>query len=148
MDKPLTVWYCDHCGDKIEDVDAGYVIWKYTDGKEHDFRIIHKVQCDNNSYSSSLPVMNFLGVDGLAKILSFLSPGPIIQGIDESPRCRLLNMNEFVDFVRRVQTPYYEEARRYFNDHDLLEHFGDSNEVYPYLRDVLKDIIARFGANT
>lgn len=44
-----------------------------------------------------------------------------------------------------MQIPYYEEARRHFSNHDLLENFSDANEVYPYLPERLKEIIERYG---
>ena len=55
--------------------------------------------------------------------------------------CQITDTDEFVDLIRQVQTPFYEEARRYFTNSDLLEHFSDSNEVEPYLPEQLEKII-------
>ena len=53
-------------------------------------------------------------------------------------------MDEFVDFFRRSQTPYYEEARRYFWNGDLLADFSDANEMYPYRVEVLQRLISKY----
>ena len=53
----------------------------------------------------------------------------------------VLDINELVDFIRRVQTPYYEEARQHFNDPDVLERLSDSNEVYPYLPKICERVV-------
>jgi len=146
MDKPLTVWYCDVCGDRIEDSSKGYVIWQTSkDMKGRNFKIIHQGQCDQRDFHSSAALNDFLGIEGLTNLLSFLSLGPIKKQIGQTPHCGIIDFDEFVDFFRRVQTPHYEEARRAFGNHELLEWFSDSNEVGPYLPDRLRDIIGRYG---
>jgi len=146
MDKPLTKWYCDVCGQQIDDVERGYVIWKTTnESKWHGFKIIHQTKCDPDDYNMSLALHDFLGESGLTILLSQLSIGPIKKRKGQKPRCRIADMDEFVDFVRRVQTPFYEEARRYFSNHDLLEKYSDANEVFPYLPEQLEEIIKHYG---
>jgi len=54
------------------------------------------------------------------------------------------DFSEFFDLFHRVQTPYYEEARKYFNCPEVLDYFSDDNEVHPYLPETLKKIIERF----
>ncbi|MCJ0764156.1 hypothetical protein [Variovorax terrae] len=150
MDKPLTRWYCDVCHKPIEPNQRGYVIWQSTPGgvdgfhKAHDFKIIHQKICDNKNFSSSAALTDFLGVDGLTYLLTKLSRGPVQEPDPGTPEGRVLDMNEFVDFVRRVQIPYYEEARRRFGDHDFQNDFSDSNEVFPYRQEQLKAIITRY----
>ena len=47
MDEPLTIWYCDVCGEPIECSEHGYVIWQTTDEmKAYNFKIIHQGRCD------------------------------------------------------------------------------------------------------
>lgn len=147
MDAPLTTWYCDVCGDPIDDIERAYVIWKATDdGEAHDFRIIHQKQCDRQGFPASMPLKAFLGEAGLAYVLSMLSVGPLKAELDEIPRVRIVNMHEFVDFVRRVQTPFYEEARRHFGEETVLGQYSDATEVFPYLPEQLRRIAEEHSA--
>jgi hypothetical protein len=52
----------------------------------------------------------------------------------------ILNIDEFVDLIRRVQIPCYEEARRKFAKFGVIESYSDSSEVSPYFPDILKII--------
>ncbi len=143
MDKPLESWYCDVCDEKIEDVNKGYVIWKVSDeSKHHDFKIIHQKKCDSkNDYPLSKALKDFIGEDGLTSLLSMLSLGPIKLMDSQESYSKIVDTDKFIDLIRRVQIPYYEEARRHFHESALLEEFSDSNEVYPYVSEELKRII-------
>lgn len=141
MPSPLTTWTCDTCGDPV-DAEEGYVIWKDTAGQAHDFRIIHKKRCDDKDLQSSLPLADLIGPAGLAKLLSFLSYGRLEQMKAEPARPdRIGDIDEFVDFVRRVQTPYYEQARPLFSDYQVQERMADWNEVAPYLPEELEKLV-------
>jgi hypothetical protein len=89
-----------------------------------------------------MPLGEYLGPRGLTDLLSFLSCGPIGRERGR-PSSASVDMDEFVDLVRRLHVPYYEEARQYFKDPDILSDFPDDIEVYPYLPDTLKEIIAQ-----
>ena len=149
MDNPLTKWNCDVCGEKIEDAKEGYVIWKTKELKSHSFKIIHKTKCDldKKHYMSSTALENFLGENGLVCLLSKLSIGPIKKHIGEGSHCSAADIDEFVDFIRRVQTLFYEEARCNFGNPDLLEDYSDANEISPYLPDRLEKIVKKYGEN-
>ena len=140
--RPLTIWYCDFCKEPIEDVNNCYVIWKCTEkGAYYSFKIIHSVKCDQREvYDRSLPIKEFLGIDGITNLLSFLSLGPIISNLSSGGFQQIHDFDDFVDFFRRVQIPYYEEARRKFNNQKLLSDFIDANEVFPYTQEGLKKI--------
>lgn len=141
-DPPLAVWYCDQCGDRIEDPELGYVIWKHVNGKDTGFKIIHQRRCDDKSCTSSVALPDLLGPNGLAKLLSFLSYGPAYPRDDScGAPDRILDMDEFVDLIRRVQTPHYEAARRRFEEPEIVELLQGSSEVAPYLQDSLIGII-------
>ena len=149
MDKPLTTWYCDVCGNPLN-VEEGYVVWKNDKNhKAYDFKIIHKGKCDpKGEYRSSLPLKAFSGDEGRAQLLFFLSPGFIKINITKestSPTYpRIKDFNEYFDLFHRCQTPYYEEARRYFRCKELLECHSDDNEVAPYFPESLKKMIEHF----
>lgn len=146
MDKPLSRWYCDTCSDLIEPVNRGYVIWKSTDEmKAVDFKIIHQGQCDQDGYGCSQALEDFLGEKGINHLLSFLSIGLVKKNLGQSSALHGVgSLDEFVDFFRRVQTPYYEEARNNFKKPEFLDDFHDANEIAPYFPDELKKIVARY----
>jgi len=57
--------------------------------------------------------------------------------------CRVGDIDAYVDLVRRLQTPYYEEARARFGEEDVANWLSDANEHYPYLPETLKRIADR-----
>lgn len=146
MDRPLTKWYCDRCDKVIEGIVKGYAVWKSDEipGKqmtfEHSFRIVHHVTCNTDrSYPSSVALKELTGADGLSNLLSKLSPGPfqIRAGIGLFTQ---VNMDQYIDFIRRIHVPYYEQARRYF-DSDLIEGTSEENALHPYMVEKLREII-------
>lgn len=150
---PLTTWKCDKCGEKTVTADNGYVIWDGTVEKERDFRIIHKAVCDDRRFTSSLPLSDFLGPLGVAKLTSFLSLGIFInqtwseERLQANSAIRIADMDQFMDFFRRVQLPYYEEARPILRapSEEVAEMLCDSSEVAPYIPHNLKSLIERYG---
>lgn len=145
MDTPLTCWYCDVCKKPIDEIDRGYVIWRSDEaGMARDFKIIHKVVCDDNQYPSSLALRDFVGPKGLVILTSLLSLGPIKSHFGDPPHNRVADMDQWVDLMRRVQIPHYEEARhRLFSKEAYLHENDDSNEVGPYLPDQLRAALQR-----
>ncbi len=147
MDKPLTIWYCDVCGKPITSPREGYVIWQSKpDEKYKDFKIIHQRICDDKSYHASSALEDFLGDKGLGTLLSFLSAGSILVDDGIKGAIRVSDLDDFVDFMRRVQTPYYEEARKYFSNSRLQDDFHGSNEAAPYNPSTLESIIKEYGS--
>ena len=142
MDKPLTIWYCDVCGEKVTDIKEGYVIWKTDDDyATYDYKIIHKVKCDRRNHPQSNSLDRFLGNDGLSYLVTFLSIGTVKRNLGEISQRYPKDMIEFTDFIHRVQTPYYEQARQAFCDDNFLRDYADCNELYPYCQENLKKII-------
>lgn len=69
---------CDVCGKIIENPEAGYVVWDADDQMlAYGIKVIHHAKCDDRSCGRSNDLPHFLGEDGLAYLLSFLSAGPI-----------------------------------------------------------------------
>lgn len=129
---PLGLWYCDVCGNLIEPPQKAYVIWKSKGKVAKDFKIIHQNQCDLHDHNASIPLDNLLGLDGLTYLLAFLSVGPIHHNSTTSREPQIEDFEAYVDLVRRVQIPYYEQARRRFRDRRILENFYDSSEAASY----------------
>lgn len=140
-------WYCDVCGEKIQKADDGYVVWKDDEHlKSHSFKVIHQGKCDKDrNFSLSAALGDFLGADGLAYCLSFLSLGALKHAHGEK-YVRVGDLDNFVDFVRRMQTPNYEEARRLFYEQSVIEDNADSNEVGPYMQKNLLNLLAKHKA--
>lgn len=143
MDAPLKIWYCDVCGDPITNPNEAIVTWKEDENyKAYDFKITHKNTngrfCDDSRCANSMELIWVLGNSGLVLLTSFMSRG-FFGNFNGGNSIK--DLDNFTDFFRRVQLPYYEEARKYF-DTDLTKHeMQDSNEVSPYLEDMLKRII-------
>lgn len=148
MPTPLTTWTCDTCGQEISRAEDGYVVWRPTSAAspQAGYRIVHKnngngTTCDpgsQNGYQASRALPDFLGPDGLAALLAMLSPGPLKGPAGGDLEVR--DLDEWVDLVRRVQTPWYEQARVRFQDEQIQQDHADSNETWPYLPDTLRRI--------
>ena len=135
--KPLTEWKCDVCGG-IVTVENGYVVWDDpSEPATHSFQIIHKVKCDRNDRPSNMDLSYFLGPDGLAVLTSMLSYGILHTANGSQSMPSLPELNQFVDFMRRVQIPGYEEAREWLQTRDAYDQLNDANEVYPYVQSSL-----------
>ena len=50
------------------------------------------------------------------------------------------DMDNFVDLIRRMQTPYYEEARRHFGCEAVQQAYLGANEALPYTPKSLQHI--------
>lgn len=140
--EPLKQWICDVCDEEIDQPTEGYVIWKYDDKRRMcDIKIIHQGRCDQPQHPASMSLDRFLGIDGLNYLLAMIDIGPIKHRLGENSGQNFSDNEEFVDFIRRVQIPYYEEARRYFNEPTVLHLHEDGNELSPYLPESLQRII-------
>jgi hypothetical protein len=145
-------WTCDTCGERVSDPARALVVWQVGHAGEdgpslyREFRIVHKTfrnepdprDCDpgnEGGFTHSLELDNFLGADGLTRLLSFLSAGPLI-GPGRS-RIAPEDLDGYVDLVRRLQVPDYERARPRFGDESTLNWLSDANEIAPYTTDML-----------
>jgi hypothetical protein len=128
------------CGQKVG-IDDGYVVWD-SDPTErvHPFQIIHRGRCDRDDRPSSMSIDYFLGPNGLVVLTSMLSYGVVHTsgGRDSTPIPP--EPNQFVDFMRRVQVPGYEEAREFLQSEEARDRFSDASEVFPYLQSTLRNI--------
>lgn len=138
---PLSKWKCDKCHTLIETAQEGYTTWRDDDqGRPTGFKIVHQGACDTRLDASSVALPGFLGADGMAHLTSLLTYGPLRS---DGGHRGVADIDEFMDFFRRLQLPYYEEARPNFSHHDVIDEYRDATEVRPYLEDALKDIASR-----
>lgn len=146
---PLTTWTCDRCHQEIERPTDGYVIWnrETPSRKQGNFTIIHQSQCDEprrktKEFPLSLALTDFMGPMGQARLLSWLAEGPLMSDLDERELSDVDNVAEFVNFFRRVQTPFYEQARARWSEAKAQGMFADATEYLPYAPESLEQIAA------
>lgn len=147
----LKQWVCDVCGKIIEKPEDGYVQFhKDNNGKYDDFIIVHHLLASPRKnisqngcyiYDLDLDLESFLGEKGIGYLLSFLDPGPYHVPDFKS---RVSNIRKWVELMRRLHVPYYEEARLYWNRASADGYFYDSNEIYIYSPENLKDMIEHY----
>ena len=163
MLKPLTQFYCDTCGEIIDSPEEGWIEWiaDYNDSLSyeiHSFRIVHHFthspialetnegcyQHAGKSGRSDTGLRHFINDDyKMAYILQFLDIGsyhdPNYKG------SKLTDMRQYVETVRRITTPYYEEARRYWDRAIEDGFFIDINDISIFGKHNLKRIIEIYG---
>ncbi|WP_145238531.1 hypothetical protein [Prescottella equi] len=144
MNSP-SVWTCDSCSGDVTLDGMGLVVARHDSTLPNrplsDWKIVHKGECDPTAQAGfmfNLDLKDMVGPEGHARLLSMLSAGPLQGG---GPSNRIVDFDGFVDIFRRLHTPFYEEARRRFDDPDVQERFSAANEVLPYLPDVLETIV-------
>jgi len=148
--EPLKQWVCDVCGKIIESPKKAYVVWKCVgDDKNHfEYRIIHQGRrdgCDiDSSYKLSLSIVDFLGDKGVVNLLSLIDVGPFHR---EEYKLQIKNIRDFLEFFRRVQLPYYEEARLYWDNAYNDGFFNGANELWIYLPSTLEELIKKYKNN-
>ena len=143
------VWLCDICGEQIPSSGVGLVILRDSNQRPmHDFMIVHKTidpwRCwdlaEAAGYRASVELNGCIGVAGLTNLLSWLSWGPVDAASQGRHHSHVApeDLDDYVDLVRRLQVPYYEEARRRFGDQEVREELAGVNPVYPYTLDRLR----------
>lgn len=159
---PLQQFKCDKCGSIIQSPREGVLEW--TDDKDpisgypvaKDFRIVH-----HNAYSplraqngrgctihfSSSPYLDasldelLNSASGTAYLLGMLDAGPM-----HNPNAinQVQDVREFVELMRRLLIPYYEEARQYWSQATADGLFDGDSESAVYGETRLLEIINRY----
>lgn len=146
---PGKQWICDACGEIIKEAKDGYVQWKCNKetGQIEDFVIVHHKSASprkNGScyiYRLDSDLESFLGEHGLVELHSLVDPGEY-HAREYKPL--VSNLRKWLDFYKRLQLPYYEEARQYWDKAMHDGYFGDANEIYIYLPNNLKAMIEHY----
>lgn len=148
--KPLQQWVCDTCHEIIEKPEDGYVQFHKDSNKLYDdFIIVHhkpESPLDNKNgcyiYNFDVGLDECLGDNGKVYLLSLLDPG---EYFTDPFRPMTSNIRAWVEFFRRLQIPYYEEARQYWSRAMEDGFFGDCNEQWMYEPETLKLLIEKYG---
>ncbi len=148
MLKPLEQWICDVCGEVIEKPENGNLVFERNDDqKACNFMIVHsngRDKCDSpKSKPYSLNLKNservLTDLNGQARLFDIILSG--LPTEHEDNKIGVASLKEFLDVFRRLQLPYYEEARQYFNVDWVQKQYEMTYAgLYP---DHLKDIVER-----
>ncbi len=148
--KPLGQWICDVCGEVIQSPKDGYVQWNRNLNQEiDDFVIVHHFSASPKKhnrdgcykYDSDSDLESFLGERGIVELTALLDPGPYHM---PEYKTMVADIRKWIDFYRRLQLPYYEEARQYWEEAISDGYFDDANEIYIYLPEKLKRMIEHY----
>lgn len=161
---PLKQFICDTCGNIIQKPEDGWVEWIHSHdeskGKfyDHSFRIVHHKSASPKKESSHCGCYQHTNMDRrsddhlhhfiddefkMANILSFLDVGP--YHCNTFSGTGINDIREYVEFVRRLTIPYYEEARIYWQEALEDGYFEDANEIWIYGTKTLKQLIEKYG---
>ena len=89
-------------------------------------------------------IANFINDEyQMANILSFLDVGP--YHCNTFSGSSINDIREYVELVRRLTIPYYEEARMYWQEALDDGYFTDANEIWIYGTKTLKHLIEEYG---
>src|SRR4030042_2172493 len=154
MLEPLKQFICDKCGGLIESPRDGWVEWLEQGddtmyNSQYGFKIVHaNPKCyfyPDPQYPGSLssPLEYFVGERGYSQLLCFLDLGPFIMKDYKGPRVK--DMREFVELMRRLTLPYYEEVRQYAKRLRTSEHFVADDSFYSpeTLKAIIQELIGR-----
>ncbi|MFC1972063.1 hypothetical protein ACFLVE_01490 [Chloroflexota bacterium] len=137
---PLKQWICDSCGGIIEKPEDGWLEWYSKESVESNFRIVHHNRScmyddlrKHNILVSDLNLTDVIGTHGLANSLFRIELSE--KGVD-----KIQDLKEFVEILRRLHVPYWEEARLYW-DRALKEGFHDGCD---FGENTLRSIIEEF----
>jgi len=150
--KPLVQWYCDTCGEVIEKADDGWVEWVWKDRTNSGFRIVHHVgalpdgrTCQRNRRTEGLAdrgLKDFLGSYGQSLLLCMLDDGEIADPKHTRPLS--VDIREWLILFRRLNTPYYEEARLYMSKAKSDGYYNDWNQAAVFKDESLLELIKEY----
>jgi hypothetical protein len=156
---PLKQFVCDTCGKIIEKPEHGWIEWVDDLDKRIDsfsnFHIVHHASysplkgydgCYKNSLEkgrSDMHLHDFIDDNyKMANILSFLDVGS--YHAPKYEKTKIADMRQYVEIVRRLTIPYYEEARLYWEKAKQDGYFEDKSEILIYAVNHLKELINEY----
>lgn len=158
--QPLKEFVCDFCGGMINSPEEGYLEWIEPLGEPlhlaREFKVVHQSHFSplkksgrdcyhhtNQRGRADLQLSEFVGQAGMSRLLNFLDAGPMF--IPDYKASRIKNMREFVELLRRLTIPYYEEARLHWVVAETDGFFQGVSSVKAYFPSTLQLLIYRYG---
>ena len=159
--EPLEQFFCDSCGEIILTPEEGWVEWigNTFDAKylTYGYRIVHHASAsprkeegmDCYNYTKQIGVndrnlKSFMGDNILIALYNFLDKGSHKRQNYLGPDVE--DMREFVDFMRRLTIPYYEEARLYWDMGIKDGYFTKQNAFVIFSPEFLQSLIEEYEA--
>ena len=150
MLKTLEQFICDTCGDVIESVNDGWIEWEGSyendEAVNKNFRICHHdMNCQklaDHRHCSDLPLSEICGEKTHAFLYTHLDVGPYHKKKYSKPT--IVDFREYVELMRRLTIPYYEEARQWWSEATSDGYFSEANEESIYLPENLKRMIEHY----
>jgi hypothetical protein len=153
--KPLEQFICDYCHEVINNVEEGWVEWltEITENgfRNYGFKIVHHAlystrgargHCyhyEDNPKRSDHYLHQFIQQH---RLLRFLDEGPYHEPDYKGPSVE--NLREYVELLRRLTIPYYEEARLYWHEAMEFGFFEGENPISLYDPNTMKRLIMSF----
>lgn len=151
MLEPLKQWYCDGCGGIINSSEDGYLEWIGPIGAPEGFKVIHNTGGPSGScshyvkhrYLKDMPLTHYTGENALAALLPFFDVGEYLDP-DGNSLNNLKDQREFVELIKRLLIPYYEDARLHFHEASYDGLFDGANEVTVSQPRLMKEIAEKY----
>jgi hypothetical protein len=143
--EPLTQWWCDACGELIENRQEGAVEYRFDrqapkESCHQSFRIVHNGNAGDRGRPDGLQGCIEKGTDKRG-----FGEAPLTDLMDERGILRMIGWKSteatWDETFRRISVPYFEEARRLFE-----RAAADGDEIIPekLSTPTLKAIIAKY----
>jgi len=160
---PLNEFICDNCGQVIKNPTEGILEWISEFDSTHktyigrDFKILHHNSTSPLKKSngrgcsvhfaerglSDVGLEMLLNKDyGMGYLISLLDPGKIHCANYTIPLVK--DIREYVELVRRLTIPHFEEARLYWTEALNDQYFSGDNEINVYTVSKLKSLIEKY----
>lgn len=160
MLEPLNEFICDNCGEMIKKPSDGILEWLSKLDTTHgayvgeDFKILHHYSTSPLKESNGIGCtvhyskkgLSDAGLEmfvnenyGMGYLLSLLDPGNIHRKDYNIPLVK--DIREYVEILRRLTIPHYEEARVYWTEASNDNFFNDDNEISAYSVSRLKELL-------
>lgn len=142
----LEEWVCDTCGNTLTEKE-GILEWLEPEDGPHSFRIVHtRKKClAQHQNRRDIHLGACLGPRGVGSLLAIVDPGRLLDPEGDYKKAAR-EIRSYADIFRRLQLPYYEEARLYFSQ--LLADEGyesyPNHEMARFSLELCKSIIARY----
>jgi hypothetical protein len=163
MLRPLKQFICDTCRQIINKPEEGWIEWisnrnpKTGTNEIHSFNIVHHSSSSHLARTNSktcyqhkgksgrrdIPLNDFINENHkMSNILSMLDVGPYHN--PDYKGTEITDLRQYVEIMRRLTIPYYEEARQYWEKAQDDGYFDGCTETGIYGIDSLKLSVEKY----